>query len=225
METYLHHQTKSTSSKIGKKTTPSGPNNLKTKQSLLGLINSLGNFLPNLHKTLDPIYKSQSPKHWNTKCDQALDEIIKTLSESPSVSIPNESKPFNLFVDTSQQGTGAFLTQKDENNKFILLDCFSKRMLSKQPPTYMEMSGIKAATRKWQTFLHHSTFKIFTDHRSLTGKNIKEEKLLYEFAKINHLDFEIEYIQDNQQKFKKSRKLKETKQASQRIRKTEGTNV
>ena len=62
----------------------------------------------------------------------------------------------------------------------------------------MEMSGIKAATRKWQTFLHHSTFKIFTDHRPLTGKNIKEEKLLYEFAKINHLDFEIEYIQDNQ---------------------------
>ena len=29
--------------------------------------------------------------------------------------------------------------------------------------------------------------------------NIKEEKLLYEFAKINHyLDFEIEYIQGNQ---------------------------
>ena len=182
-----------------KKDHPKRSKQLKNKkQSLLGLINSLGNFLPNLHKTLDPIYKSQSPKHWNTKCDQALDEIIKTLSESPSVSIPNESKPFNPFVDTSQQGTGAFLTQKDENNKFILLDCFSKRMLSKQPPTYMEMSGIKAATRKWQTFLHHSTFKIFTDHRPLTGKNIKEEKLLYEFAKINHLDFEIEYIQGNQ---------------------------
>ena len=96
-----------------------------------------------------PIYKSQSPKHWNPKCDQALDEITKTLSESPSVSIPNESKPFNLFVDTSQQRTGAFLTQTDENNKFILLDYFSKRMLSKQPPTYMEMSGIKAAIRKW----------------------------------------------------------------------------
>ena len=40
--------------------------------------------------------------------------------------------------------------------------------------------------------------KIFTDHRPLTGKNIKKEKLLYEFAKINHLNFEIEYIQDNQ---------------------------
>ena len=66
--------------------------------------------------------------------------------------MPNESKPFNVFVDTSQQGTGAFLAQKDENNKFILLNFFSKRMLSKQPPTYMEMSGIKAATRKWQTF-------------------------------------------------------------------------
>ena len=62
----------------------------------------------------------------------------------------------------------------------------------------MEMSGIKAAIRKWQTFLHHSSFKIFTGHRLLTGKNIKEEKLLYEFAKINHLDFEIEYIQSNQ---------------------------
>ena len=57
------------------------------------------------------------------------------------------------------------------------------------------MSGIKSAIQKWRAFLYQKPFTIFTDHKPLTGKNIRDEKLLYQFAELNNFDFKIEYIQ------------------------------
>ena len=124
-----------------------------------------------------------------------MKQIVEILDKEPSLTIFDQNKLFYIFVDTSQQGTGAFLTQRDDQGKHPLIDCFSKRKISKKPPTYLELTGLRAAIKKWRPFLYNLPFVVYTDHRPLTGKNVKEEKLILEFAKLDHLEFTIEYIE------------------------------
>jgi hypothetical protein len=52
---------------------------------------------------------------WSTNCQEAFDTMKKRFTEEPVLSMPNQSKPFQIESDASKVATGAVLTQLDSN--------------------------------------------------------------------------------------------------------------
>ena len=174
---------------------PKGATSLKEKQSIIGLVSAVGNFIPNIHEVLDPLYSETSKEvFWTDSCSKAIRKAIKILKSEIRLSFPDCKLPFQIWVDSSRTGTGAVLTQRNSSGQYRLIDLFSKRQVSTKPATFLELNGIKAAFRKWRPFLSSGKFEIFTDHRPLCSRSYKDEKLLQSFAEMNHLEYEIRYI-------------------------------
>ena len=54
--------------------------------------------------------KKAQPFHWTTECWEALDTLIKAVTDGPTLSQPDLAHPFYLQVDVSAYATGAVLT-------------------------------------------------------------------------------------------------------------------
>jgi len=52
---------------------------------------------------------------WTEEAQKAFDKLKKKFEEKPILIMPDPTKPFEIFADTSNYMTGAVLTQRDNN--------------------------------------------------------------------------------------------------------------
>jgi hypothetical protein len=93
------------------------PRTLKTVKevwSTLGLLNYHRAFVPgfsHIVKPLTRLLKKNELFLWTPACTKALDNVINILTSNPTLTHPDQDKPFELEVDASNYATGAILFQ------------------------------------------------------------------------------------------------------------------
>ena len=81
-------------------------------------------FIPKFVQVAQPLHKLTSGKNadkkkaaikWDSRCQQAFDDLKKLCTMAPILAYANFSKPFKLHTDTCGTGLGAVLYQTWED--------------------------------------------------------------------------------------------------------------
>jgi hypothetical protein len=119
-------------------------------------------------------YKLQKPTipfMWLEKQDTAFRKLKEALTSPPILGYPNYSLPFELAVDSSADGLGGVLYQKQDNQKRVI--SYASRSLTKSEKNYpthkLEFLALKwAVTDKFYDYLFGNKFTVYTDNNPLT---------------------------------------------------------
>ena len=132
-------------------------------------------FIPHyadIARPLTVLTKKNHPFSWTPECRKALDTLINTITQGPTLAQPDLSLPFFLQVDASAYATGAILTQKDTRGKHRAVGFLSKTF-NKAKRNYdihdRELLAVFRALTHWRHLLLSSPHEvtILTDHKNL----------------------------------------------------------
>ena len=93
------------------------------------MVNFLSSFLPSLRRLLIPIYDLQKKAKkfkWMDEAEKAFNEIKKLLVCSPVLKAPTPDGLFRLESDTSREGVGGTLLQK-QGDEWVVIGYHSKK--------------------------------------------------------------------------------------------------
>ena len=91
------------------------PKTLRQTRAFCGMVNFLSSFLPNLRRPLILIYNLQKKVKkfkWTEEAERAFNDIKKLLINPPVLKAPTPDGLFRLESDTSREGMGGTLLQK-----------------------------------------------------------------------------------------------------------------
>ena len=116
--------------------------------------------------------KTKAAIKWDSKCQQAFDDLKALCTTVPILMYTNFSKPFKLHTDACGMGLGAVLYQTQEDGTEAVI-AYASRSLSKAESHYpahkLEFLTLKwAVVEKFHEYLYGLTFDIHTDNNLLT---------------------------------------------------------
>ena len=148
------------------------PKTLKQIRAFCGMINFLSSFLLDLRRLLIPIYDTQKKSKkfkWTDKAEKAFNDIEKLLVNPPVLKVLTPDGLFRLESDTSQEGVGGTLLQK-QGNEWVVIGYHSKRL----PPsaknfgvTELELIGLLVNIHGFMQLLHNRYFEVLVDHKAI----------------------------------------------------------
>ena len=152
------------------------PTNIKGLRSVLGMVNYVRKFIPNLATVIAPMVdltKKEAvksvAKRWGPEHDKAFAEVKQLLTNAPVLHFPDFSKEFVVHVDASETGAGAFLAQKNGDDLNIIA-YFSQHFNMSQrhySATMKEFYAVVLAIQHWRPYLWGRHFTCVTDHAAL----------------------------------------------------------
>ena len=151
------------------------PENVRSLQELLGMINFYHRFVPNAATLLRPLYgalkgKSQKqPLIWTDSMMSAYGNGLQALANAALLAHPHTDSPIAITSDASDNGVGACLEQYVENC-WQPLAFFSKQLREPEQKysTYdRELLGIYLAVRHFRYLVEGRNFTVYTDHKPL----------------------------------------------------------
>jgi hypothetical protein len=151
------------------------PKTVTEVRSFLGLCSYYRRFVKGFSKIAGPLTeltKKDVPFIWAQGQQESFDKLKKMLVENPILSHPDFSKDFILITDASADGLGAILSQKNENDKEVVIAYASRRTNNNErnyPITDLECLAIIWAVKHFHKFLINTKFKVITDHAALKG--------------------------------------------------------
>ena len=116
--------------------------------------------------------KKKAAIKWDSRCQQAFDDLKKLCNTAPILAYTNFSKPFKLHTDACGMGSGAVLYQiREDGTKADI--AYASRSLSKAESHYpahkLEFLTLKwAVVEKFHEYLYGSTFDVLSDNNLLT---------------------------------------------------------
>ena len=106
---------------------------------------------------------------WTPACTEAFETLKHKLTSAPVLGFPDFETPFILEVDSSLEGIGAVLSQK-QNGRTVVLGYASRSLKpsEKNMKNYssmrLELLGLKwAVTEKFKEYLYGSRCIVYTD--------------------------------------------------------------
>ena len=154
------------------------PTTKKQVRSFLGLIGYYRNFIPNFSAVSAPLSdltkKGQPNKvRWQGEQENAFGALIKELSKSPILCLPEFDKQFILRTDATDDGIGAVLLQ--ENGEYKLPIAYASKKLLDRDKRYSVIEkkcyAIVWAVKKFTCYLYGKEFVLEIDHRPLVKLN------------------------------------------------------
>ena len=121
--------------------------------------------------------KKDIPFDWTQKCQEVFDKLKRILVENPILAHPDFNKEFILITDASADGLGAILSQKNKDDKEVVIAYASKSTNNNErnyPITDLECLAIIWAVRHFHKFLINHKFKVIMDHAAL--KSLMKDK-------------------------------------------------
>jgi ribonuclease HI len=137
-------------------------------RSFLGLAGYYYQFVENFSKIAKPmteLLKINTPYVWSDKCEASFQELKTRLTTTPVLTLPDASKDFVVYCDSSRQGLGCVLMQ---GGKVV---AYASRQLRKHEENYpthdLELAAVIHALKIWRHYLMGNKCDIYTDHKSL----------------------------------------------------------
>jgi ribonuclease HI len=137
-------------------------------RSFLGLAGYYRRFIENFSKIVKPmteLLKSNTVYVWSDKCEASFQELKTRLTTTSVLTLPDASKDFVVYCDSSRQGLGCVLMQ---GGKVV---AYASRQLQKQEENYpthdLELAAIIHALKIWRHYLMGNKCDIYTDHKIL----------------------------------------------------------
>lgn len=152
------------------------PTNRKELQSIMGMINYLRSFIPNLSEIIEPwrlLLKKDVIFDWNKNCENSFVIIKEILCKLPTLHAFDKQNEIEIQCDASQSAIGACLFQ---NKKPVY---FSSRSLTESESNYAQiekelLSITDACTKKFHEIIYGRKITVYTDHLPLISLMDKE---------------------------------------------------
>ena len=150
-------------------------------RSFLGFVGYYRRFIKDFSKISKPIgevitgLENQSKKtllEWTEAADSAFETLKELCTSTPILAYLDYQLPFILHTDSSSEGVGAVLYQKQEGK--LRMISYASRSVSKTESNYpahkLEFLALKGAVyEKFHEYLYGAkTFDIYTDNNPLT---------------------------------------------------------
>ena len=161
------------------------PKTVYDVRSFLGFVGYYRRFIRNFSKIAKPIrevitgLENQSKRtakktfvEWTEAADSAFEHLKKLCISTPILAYPDYKLPFVLHTDSSSEGLGTVLYQK-QNSK-LRVTAYASRSVSKAESHYpvhkLEFLALKwAVCEKFHEYLYGSNlFEVYTDNNPLT---------------------------------------------------------
>ena len=149
------------------------PVNVSELSSFLGLVNFYRSFVPRFSAICEPLYRltqKDTKWTWTQECQQAFDEIKRTLSSTEVLAHFDQSLPIGISCDASPVGLGVVLFHKypDGTERPI---SYASKILSSAEKRYSQIDkealGIYYGCKKYFQYLCGKKFILVTDHQPL----------------------------------------------------------
>ena len=147
------------------------PRTLKQTRAFCGMVNFLSSFQPDLRCLLIPIYgiqKKSKKFKWTDEAEKAFNDIKQLLVNPPILKAPTPDGLFRLESDTSREGVGGTLLQK-QGNEWVVIGYHSKRL----PPstknfgiTELELTGLLFNIHGFMQLLCNRYFEVLVNHKA-----------------------------------------------------------
>ena len=148
------------------------PKTLKQTRAFCGMVNFLSSFLPNLRRLLIPIYDLQKKSKkfkWTREAEKAFNDIKKLLVNPPVLKAPTLDGLFHLESDTSREGVGSTLLQK-QGNEWVVIGYHSKILPQSAKNfgvTELELTGLLVNIHGFMQLLCNRYFKVLVNHKAI----------------------------------------------------------
>ena len=167
------------------------PSTAQQVRRFLGLASYYRRFVRGFSKIARPLHALYSQVHeaypndrhkgetkplgdlWTKECQEAFLQLKMALTTAPVLGHPDYSLPFIVEVDSSFEGLGAVLSQRQSDGlKVIAYASRTLRMTEKEMKNYssakLELLGLKwAVTEKFRSHLLCHAFDVYTDNNPL----------------------------------------------------------
>lgn len=144
------------------------PKNKVELQRILGVVNYVGKFLPNVAQVNAPLrelIRKDVVFEWTKVHSDALDIIKEMLSSEPVLQYYDSKQPLTLSVDASKDGLGAVLLQ---NNLPVI---YASKSLTDTQKKYAQIEkealGIAFECHRFHQYIYGRKVQVETDHRPL----------------------------------------------------------
>ena len=161
------------------------PKTVYDVRSFLGFVGYYRRFIKNFSKITKPIrevitgLENQSKRaakktyiEWTDLANAAFDNLKTMCVSTPILAYPDYQLPFTLHTDSSTDGLGAVLYQKQDGKQRVI--AYASRSVSKAESNYpahkLEFLALKwAVCEKFHEYLYGTKpFEVFTDNNPLT---------------------------------------------------------
>ena len=148
------------------------PKTLRQTRAFCGIVNFLSSFLPNLQRLLIPIYDLQKKAKkfkWIDEAEKAFNEIKKLLVSLPVLKAPTLEGLFRLKSDTSREGVGGTLLQK-QGDEWVVIGYHSKRLpksAKNSGVTELELTRLLVNIHGFMQLLCNRYFEVLVDHKAI----------------------------------------------------------
>ncbi|GJP50909.1 hypothetical protein CLOM_g10062, partial [Closterium sp. NIES-68] len=167
------------------------PENVKELQQFLGFANYYNRFVPQYAKLAAPLtnlLKKNTPYKWETKHQEAVEQLKQALTSAPVLILPDPERDYVIEADASDQAVGAVLMQ-DQGNGLQPIAYLSKKLHGAElnyPIHDKEALAIIIAFKAWRCYLEGRRTTVYTDHCSL--KYLKTQPTLSR-RQVRWIDF------------------------------------
>ena len=148
------------------------PKTLRQTRAFCRMVNFLSSFLPNLCRLLIPIYNLQKKAKkfkWTKEAEKAFNEIKKLLINPPVLKAPTPDGLFGLESDTSREGVGGTLLQK-QGDEWVVIGYHSKRLPKSAKNfgiTELELTRLLVNIHGFMQLLCNRYFEVLVDHKAI----------------------------------------------------------
>lgn len=161
------------------------PDSRKRVQQFLGFANFYRRFIRGFSAIAAPLHALTSSKvqfQWSPQAETAFQNLKRLFTSAPILTMPDPRRQFVVEVDASNEGIGAVLSQRSEQDGKMHPCAFLSQRLSKAERNYdvgnRELLAVKVALEEWRHWLEGANhpFIVWTDHKNL--EYIKKAKRL-----------------------------------------------
>lgn len=181
------------------------PETKKQVRAFLGLCGYYRDFIPHFAKIAGPLYdliKKDTPKRvkWGEAQQEAFEALKEKLCSRPILRLPDESKPYVLRTDASNEGLGAVLLQEFEDGKWPV--AYFSRSLKPAERNYAtvekELLAIVVAIKRFYQHLYGCEFILETDHLPLqylhASRSTTNARLMRWALYLQQYRFRVRYL-------------------------------